>query len=345
MISIQARNVNEGLRRALQKLDQCGTLRDSRNGKVMAFNEPVATTYTHPWERVIGAPQHRNANPVFHLVESLWMLAGFNGVSHITKYVKRMKEFSDDGVALWGAYGYRWRNFFGYDQLDWIIDELKANPQSRRCVLAMWNAMHTYGDASDYYPDLYVATHGGKDVPCNTHIYFDRRDDKLNMTVCCRSNDIWWGCYGANAVHMSMLQEYMALAIGVGMGWYCQMSNDLHLYTDIVSNELARNTAKQLDFNPYSQNVEAAPTLYDSMDDHEQFRGDCAALFTIPSYNYHKYIKLRFFHDTVFPMLRAWELRKTDYGAAQAEASRIEAADWRWAMKFWLDHNYGGAKR
>ena len=34
---------------------------------------------------------------------------------------------------------------------------------------------------------------------------------KLCMTVCNRSNDMLWGAYGANVVHMSMLQEFVAL--------------------------------------------------------------------------------------------------------------------------------------
>lgn len=33
----------------------------------------------------------------------------------------------------------RWRKFFGYDQLDWIVEELTANPDTRRCVLSMWD--------------------------------------------------------------------------------------------------------------------------------------------------------------------------------------------------------------
>jgi hypothetical protein len=50
------------------------------------------------------------------------------------------------------------------------------------------------------------------------------------MTVLNRSNDIVWGCYGANAVHMSVLQEFVALAIGVPVGSYTQVSNDWHIY-------------------------------------------------------------------------------------------------------------------
>jgi hypothetical protein len=73
----------------------------------------------------------------------------------------------------------------------------------------------------------------GKDFPCNTAAYFSRGvDGELNMTVTNRSNDMIWGAYGANAVHFSVLQEYMAAAIDCPVGRYWQVSNNLHAYLD-----------------------------------------------------------------------------------------------------------------
>ena len=104
----------------------------SRNGAVIRYKRPVTIIYTRPTERVLFSPA-RDANPFFHLYEAVWMLAGRNDLKSMTNYVARFKDFSDDGETLHGAYGYRWRKYFGYDQLDWIVDELKANPESRRC--------------------------------------------------------------------------------------------------------------------------------------------------------------------------------------------------------------------
>jgi hypothetical protein len=61
---------------------------------------------------------------------------------------------------------------------------------------------------------------------------FDRRGDKLNMTVFCRSNDMVLGAYGANAVHMSMLQELIAHALDTRVGTYWQVSHNFHAYTE-----------------------------------------------------------------------------------------------------------------
>ncbi len=95
----------------------------------------------------------------------------------------------------------------------------------------MWDA----GSCDEYGgkdSDLHLAVKGGKDVPCNTQAYFDTLGGKLNMTVTCRSNDVVWGAYGANAVHFSILHEYVALASGAEQGVYRQFSNNYHSYID-----------------------------------------------------------------------------------------------------------------
>ena len=75
----------------------------------------------------------------------------------------------------------------------------------------------------------------GKDVPCNM-IATVQRDSEgaLDLTVFCRSNDIIWGCYGANAVHFSFLLEYLARRIGCPVGTYHQVSVNWHAYVDTL---------------------------------------------------------------------------------------------------------------
>lgn len=147
---IHTRNVNTGFQAIVSKIhsgDVPTVTRNSRNGRVLQVDEPVMVTYTHPRERVLFNGV-RDVNCFFHLYESLWMLAGRNDVAPLAYYVKRMDGFSDDGKTLNGAYGYRWRNQYTgtmvgnspyVDQLDLIVQHLKANPASRRAVLQMWN--------------------------------------------------------------------------------------------------------------------------------------------------------------------------------------------------------------
>lgn len=236
---LDAIGINDAMYQGFSYLVEVGVLEPSRNGPVLVAPGPVTTVYSDPLGRV-SLSATRNANPFFHLMEALWMFSGQNDIQWPVKFNKRYTEYSDDGISQWGAYGWRWRRFFGYDQLESIIAELRTNPTSRRCVLSMWNAMAAEDFLNDDPADgsdLYRATNGGKDVPCNTHTYFDCRGGVLNMTVCNRSNDALWGAYGANIVHFSMLQEYIAARIGVPVGVYRQVSNNFHVYTDICNKQ------------------------------------------------------------------------------------------------------------
>lgn len=217
MIVIKARNVQEILPEALRRLEHDGIERDSRNGRVKMFSEPVTSVYERPTERVIYWAE-RDANPFFHLYESLWMLAGKETVEPLAFYVARMRTFSDDGVTFHGAYGYRWRYHFEFDQVATIIEALKKDKNDRRQVLSMWDAEVDLGKQ-------------GKDFPCNLQAVFQiTYEGKLDMMVTNRSNDIIWGAYGANAVHFSYLLEYVAAGVGVPVGRYRQVSANFHAY-------------------------------------------------------------------------------------------------------------------
>lgn len=221
MLVIRPKSPDHALALSITMLNTNGRISQSRNGPVVRFDQPVTTVWSDPTNRVLWSPT-RDCNPFLHFIESAWMLAGRNDVPTVAKLAANMASYSDDQTTLHGAYGYRWRQYFGYDQINLIIKELRANPESRRCVLQMW----------DGAVDLEQATTGGKDVPCNTAIYFDSLDGRLNMTVSNRSNDAVWGCYGANLVHMSILHEYVAYQVGQALGTYYQVSNNLHFYTD-----------------------------------------------------------------------------------------------------------------
>src|SRR5580698_2494000 len=138
-MEIHATNVNDAVDNGFHYLAVAGVEENSRNGKVIVAPEPVLTTYTHPTERVLFSPL-RDQNCFFTFFESLWMLAGRNDLAWPLYFNSKFGQFSDDSKTLWGAYGMRWREWFGYDQLPLVMKELKKNPNSRRVVLAMWDA-------------------------------------------------------------------------------------------------------------------------------------------------------------------------------------------------------------
>lgn len=195
-------------------------VRDSRNGPIIEFPYPVMTTFRYPLKKVSMCPV-RDANPFFHLFEAMWMLEGRNDVVFPAHFAGNIKNYAEPSGELFGAYGYRWRHHFKKDQLEWVIRELKINPDSRRIVLSMW-------DANQDVPNF------AKDHPCNTHCYFRvRNDGSLDLTVCNRSNDAVWGLFGANVVHFSFLLEYVAFCTGLPVGKMYFNSNSLHIYTEV----------------------------------------------------------------------------------------------------------------
>jgi hypothetical protein len=329
---IDVRNVNHALPAGLHYLKAYGSAQQSRNGPVLVAPGPVATVYRQPLERVLFNPV-RNASPFFHFMESLWMLAGRDDVAFVAQYNKRMAEYSDNGITLHGAYGYRWRNWFGHDQLWAIIGELKTNPTSRRCVLSMWDG----GGGRNHSADLTVATNGGKDVPCNTHAYFNIEDGMLRMTVCCRSNDAIWGAYGANAVHFSYLMEYIANCVGVEVGSYTQVSNNFHLYPEAPGVAEIVADGCEATYREYYSAMEdgTRPYIYKLVEVPKEFDTDLNNFMYQPTLVWNHANPV--FKDIARPMHLAWCAYKSRYHAeALAHAALIVADDWRKACTDWL---------
>jgi len=211
------RNVNNLWEDLRWRVKLEGKVQQSRNGKVIALQAPMLFGVKFPMERVLFCP-HRQANPYLHVMEALWMLGGGQHVGFLSQFSKNMMNYAEpDTLLINGAYGHRWRRHFGRDQLMGVIRELQGNHESRQAVVAM------YDPTVDWQSKW-------RDRPCNTHIYFRVREGKLDMTVCNRSNDLVWGACGANFVHMTYMQEFLAAALNLRVGRYWVMTNNLHVY-------------------------------------------------------------------------------------------------------------------
>lgn len=326
---ISIRNVEEALILGTKTINTVGVQRDSRNGPVMVMPSPVTTVFKYPRERVMFLPD-RDCNPFFHFMECLWMLAGRRDVAWISQFSSNIANYTDDGINFHGAYGYRWRNHFTeganvIDQLGTIANLLIRNPDDRRTVLQMW----------DCNADLGLE---GKDFPCNLIITFRiNPEGHLDMTVFNRSNDMVWGAYGANAVHMSFLQEVMAAWIGVPVGRYWQISTNFHAYLNTLE-KVKPLQDHSLGFTPYETGeVEPFPIVSTKID---QWFGDLE-MFMTEGTNAMGYSD-PFFKKVAIPMLLSWEKWKDretgdHVEMATASAENIAAADWRKACIEWLE--------
>lgn len=342
---LENQNIDEAFLKGLLFLIEHGEVQDSRNGKVLVAKTPVTTMYHNPRQRVLFHAK-RDANPFFHFLEAIWMLAGRNDAQWISYFNKRMHEYADDGI-LHGAYGFRWRKHFAldgdavtlsevsFDQIEEIVRLLTENPLDRRIVLSMWDPMADLGASYS-------------DHPCNTHVYFRVRDKFLDMTVCNRSNDIIWGAYGANVVHMSLLQEYMAARLGLFVGNYYQVSNNFHLYVDVF--------IKMFGVDPTLSYTDALAAI--SSPETLRFYKEvpeCRVIDVFPRVGsfdtelpiFMKEAETREFNhqytsytlrELAVPMVKAYSaFKQKDFESAKGIVSTMPESDWRLACRQWLE--------
>lgn len=217
---------------ALNKLVKSGD-EVSPRGKLVKELRPAVFEYEYPLNRVtfLGS---RRINPFFQVAESLWILSGKSDVDWLCKFNANMKEFSDNGVDFNAPYGERiraWNQNNAHniiinpiDQLLDVYKKLENDKDTRQAVVVISNPMF---DNSNY-----TIGEKGKDIACNLVFTFKIRNDKLDITVFNRSNDLHWGVMGANLCQFSTIQEVVARWLGVSVGRYCQITDSLHIYLD-----------------------------------------------------------------------------------------------------------------
>jgi thymidylate synthase len=107
------------------------------------------------------------------------------------------------------------------NQIDFIVDKLKEQPNSRRCVAITWQPNI----------DIEVSKKERGSVPCLQFIQYLIRNNKLHQTVLFRSNDALLA-YHANAIGLIALGEMIAKKIGVDYGSYVHHAVSMHIYVN-----------------------------------------------------------------------------------------------------------------
>ncbi len=124
-----------------------------------------------------------------------------------------------DGVKY--TYGQRLRSWFGVDQLQQLIDKLKADPYTTRSVMNLW-------DVADYHTPS---------PPCLNHIWCRVSSQRLVLTAVFRSNDMW-AAWPANVVALRALQTHIRDAVdpNLNLGPLTTLSESAHIYEDAWAN-------------------------------------------------------------------------------------------------------------
>ncbi len=132
--------------------------------------------------------------------------------------IKTDSSFAEKHGDLGPVYGAQWRNFNGVDQLKYILDELKNNPNSRRMILSAWNPAEIKNMALP---------------PCHTLIQFYVADGKLSLQLYQRSADIFLGV-PFNIASYALLLMMVAQVTGLKPGEFVHTLGDAHIYSNHV---------------------------------------------------------------------------------------------------------------
>lgn len=163
----------------------------------------------------------RKFSITYMIAELLWYLSGDNSTEWIANYSSFWRNISDDGVTANSAYGARifkshpWIAEGVLNQWEYVKEELSRDPDSRRAVIHI----RTPSDS----------VHAKLDVPCTLTLQFFIRDGCMHLMVNMRSSDIILGiAYDIPA--FTLMQELLAMELGLELGTYMHVSNSLHIY-------------------------------------------------------------------------------------------------------------------
>lgn len=214
----------------MQNILDCGVKKENRTGvdtlsvfgRTLHFDLskgfPLVTTKKVHFKSVIG--------------ELLWFLSGSTNAKELEeKYgVTIWREWADKDGSLGEVYGHQWRNFGGkenqlhpiigcyrakgFDQISWLINEIKTNPNSRRLYVTSANPLSRDNQALDC---------------CHNYFQVLVIDGKINLYFQMRSNDVFLGL-PFNIASYALLTHMIAQQTGYDVGELIYSGVDVHLY-------------------------------------------------------------------------------------------------------------------
>ena len=200
------------LERGTDKADRTGTGTRSVFGWQMRFDLregfPLVTT------------KKLHLRSIVH--ELLWFLQGSTNIAYLKdNKVSIWDEWADADGELGPVYGKQWRSWEGadgqvHDQIRWVVDEIRRNPDSRRLIVSAWNVADL--------PKMALQ-------PCHTLFQFYVADGRLSCQLYQRSGDIFLGV-PFNIASYALLTHMVAQVCGLGVGDFVHTLGDAHLYAN-----------------------------------------------------------------------------------------------------------------
>lgn len=152
--------------------------------------------------------------------ELLWFLRGDTNIQYLKdNQVRIWDEWADENGELGPVYGHQWRSWptpdgETIDQIAWVENEIRNNPQSRRLLVSAWNVAEVSRMALP---------------PCHVMFQFYVAGDRLSCQLYQRSADIFLGV-PFNIASYALLTVMMAAVTGLRPGEFVHSLGDVHLY-------------------------------------------------------------------------------------------------------------------
>ncbi len=209
--------LNHVMENGIDRMDRTGTGTRGVFGYQMRFNLadgfPMVTT------------KKLHKKSIVH--ELIWFLAGDTNIQYLQdNKVRIWDEWADENGDLGPVYGKQWRRWEGpdgavIDQVDKVVEGIKANPYSRRHIVSAWNP----ADVDDMALP-----------PCHCLFQFhvtpqENGKGKLSCQLYQRSADIFLGV-PFNIASYALLTHMMAQVCGLEVGDFVHTFGDAHIYSN-----------------------------------------------------------------------------------------------------------------
>lgn len=158
------------------------------------------------------------------IYELLWFLKGDTNIRYLQEHgVRIWNEWADENGDLGPIYGAQWRSWRGadgktIDQIQWVINEIRQNPHSRRLIVSAWNVSELDKMALP---------------PCHILFQFYIANGKLSCQLYQRSADVFLGV-PFNIASYALLTMMMAQVTNLKPGEFVHTFGDVHLYRNHI---------------------------------------------------------------------------------------------------------------
>lgn len=219
----------------LQTILDTGTEKKDRTGvgTISAFGHQMRFNLSEGFPLVTTKKLHLRSI----IYELLWFLRGDTNLKYLhDNKVTIWDEWADETGDLGPIYGKQWRAWEAQDggiidQINWVTNEIKNNPDSRRLIVSAWNV----GDLEK------MAL-----MPCHLVFQFYVANNKLSCKLTQRSADMFIGV-PFNIASYALLTYMMAQQCGLDMGEFIWSGGDCHIYRNHFE-----QVQEQLSRTPYA---------------------------------------------------------------------------------------------